>query len=297
MTSTDTTAQTPQEIDTYLAANWTEQMKVRTHLAWAKDTVRREAGQRKTSYAADAPWSGTYQEAVDACEANDTFTADSGTTYRSSAGKALDKVENLDQQLLALHLLAAPGEDEYRARRWNRYFLVNNASGHVHRERECSTCYDTTQFSWLPELSGCDEATMVAEYGEMACTVCFPNAPVHKGFGDGTSTLARYSAAEKAERKAAKEARQAAKAAKTLEPTLQFREVNGTWKVETVAAAKQSLRDAAVLLAGYGYDHQRAEAPRVKEEARRALLAKGMTQEEIDTIETRAVKTATKRGY
>ena len=55
---------------------------------------------------------------------------------------------------------------------WRRYFLVVNSNGHVHRERSCSTCYPTTQYAWLPALSDCNEAAMVAEYGSDACSVC-----------------------------------------------------------------------------------------------------------------------------
>ena len=66
------------------------------------------------------------------------------------------------------------------------------------------------------DLADCDEDEMVAQYGEMACTVCFPAAPTYKGFGDGTSSLARYSEAEQAARQAEKDAKAAAKAAKAI---------------------------------------------------------------------------------
>lgn len=81
----------------------------------------------------------------------------------------------------ALMTQAAPYEEEYDRRgRWSRYFRVLNGNGHVHRGRNCSTCYPTTRYGWLTTLSDCDEATMVAEYGHVACTVCFPDAPVEE---------------------------------------------------------------------------------------------------------------------
>ncbi len=62
---------------------------------------------------------------------------------------------------------------------WKRYYLVTSSIGHVHRERYCSTCYPSTAYAWLTELSDCDEGAMVEAWGEKACTICFPNAPTH----------------------------------------------------------------------------------------------------------------------
>jgi len=59
---------------------------------------------------------------------------------------------------------------------WSRFFLV--PMGHIHSSTSCSTCYVTTAFSWLPELSGLTEKDAVSEYGEILCSVCFPSAPV-----------------------------------------------------------------------------------------------------------------------
>lgn len=77
---------------------------------------------------------------------------------------------------------AAPYEAEYKSRSWNRYFLVKQANGHVHRGTHCTTCFLGTQYGWLTNLSDCDEGQMIEEYGEHACTVCFPNAPVNPFF-------------------------------------------------------------------------------------------------------------------
>jgi hypothetical protein len=82
-----------------------------------------------------------------------------------------------------------PYNEEFRRRPWLRYYLVTSSIGHVHRERDCSTCYFSTTYAWLVELADCDEAAMVAEYGTKACTVCFPDAP----------TLPGWAAAEKRE--------------------------------------------------------------------------------------------------
>jgi hypothetical protein len=61
---------------------------------------------------------------------------------------------------------------------WFRAWLVDNTSGHVHSSMDCSTCYPTTEFVWLPEYSGRTEPELIADARSMACTVCFSSAPV-----------------------------------------------------------------------------------------------------------------------
>jgi hypothetical protein len=83
---------------------------------------------------------------------------------------------------------------------WSRYWLVVNHDGHVHRDTNCSTTYPTTQWALPTNLSGMTEEEMIASVGMTACTVCFPEAPVHPEF---IRTLA-----ESEEEKAAKLAAQ-----------------------------------------------------------------------------------------
>lgn len=99
---------------------------------------------------------------------------------------------------------ADPFEAEYNLAPWKRYFLVTNNNGHVHREMNCSTCFFSTEYSWLVNLSDCNETEMVEQYGEMACTICFPAAPSMKGWGE-------YNKRQKAERAAVKAAAKAEK--------------------------------------------------------------------------------------
>lgn len=61
---------------------------------------------------------------------------------------------------------------------WNRYWLVDNTNGHIHHNRQCSSCFPTTVFAWLPDQSGMRSTDLVELAGEKACTVCFPDAPV-----------------------------------------------------------------------------------------------------------------------
>lgn len=84
-----------------------------------------------------------------------------------------EALTELGDQLADLHAA-------YRARRWDRYYLV--PGGHVHSSDRCSTCnrnWVATQFAWLPADSGRTGEEMIAEYGWSMCTVCFPAAPLH----------------------------------------------------------------------------------------------------------------------
>jgi len=68
-------------------------------------------------------------------------------------------------------------EDVRRASgNWQRFYLVTG--GHIHASRSCHTLRPSTNFGWLPELSGEDEESAVLAHGPLLCTVCFPSAPV-----------------------------------------------------------------------------------------------------------------------
>lgn len=72
-----------------------------------------------------------------------------------------------------------PYEAEFRRRGgWTRAYIVTNANGHVHKSMSCSTCYSTTQYSWLTEYSNAKEDKIVEDAGSSACTTCYPDAPV-----------------------------------------------------------------------------------------------------------------------
>lgn len=61
---------------------------------------------------------------------------------------------------------------------WSRFFLVTSSAGHIHSSMNCSTCYPTTRYGWLPEFSGRTEEEAVAELGPTLCSVCFKSAPL-----------------------------------------------------------------------------------------------------------------------
>lgn len=60
---------------------------------------------------------------------------------------------------------------------WSRAFLVRNSNGHIHKSRDCVTCFGTTQYVWLTEMSGRDELEIAYLAGEKACTICYAHAP------------------------------------------------------------------------------------------------------------------------
>lgn len=92
-------------------------------------------------------------------------------------------VAKLEQKIAELKEAERPFLEEWERRGgWSRAYLVTNADGHVHRTTNCSTCHMTTQFVWLPQLSGASDDEVIAEVGFKACTVCYPAAPTHPAF-------------------------------------------------------------------------------------------------------------------
>jgi hypothetical protein len=162
-------------------------------------------------------------------------------------------------------------DDEFRARGgWLRYFLVTNGNGHVHREMDCRTCYPTTEYAWLPALSDCDEGQMVEQYGEMACTVCFPEAPAHPAFQRSLE-----------ERKAA----EAAKAA-TECPGSRQGAINITYRYSTYGQCAVCGEGVAVTTNGNARTH-RPMSVRLAEEAAKEA-------EKVAKAEAAAARKATK---
>jgi hypothetical protein len=193
----DLTAQTPAEIDTALSEIYgriydarTEQIRYIDHIKSIRSHLARiEAGQRSYGY-------GTQADIV---------------TYQ-------DKVAALADLLGALYQECRPYDDEFNRRGgWTRAWLVDNAGGHVHNTMSCNTCFPTTKFGWLPQVSGLDEDEIVALAGQDACTVCYPSAPAEVLNNPGRLELPARKAARE-EREAAKAARQAAKIAKGITP-------------------------------------------------------------------------------
>lgn len=87
---------------------------------------------------------------------------------RAEAETMLAAAALLREAVAPLSTLAAAGQ-------WDRFNYV--PAGHVHRSY-CSTLRPTTEIYSLPEYSGATPAEVIEAAGEVACTVCFPGAPV-----------------------------------------------------------------------------------------------------------------------
>lgn len=128
----------------------------------------------------------------------------------SDVEKASAEINELMPKYVSAEAKISQCNDEFNRRGgWTRYWIVVNSNGHIHSTMNCTTCFSTTQFAWLPNLSGSTDAEVVELAGMSACTICFPDAPV--------DTRNRPSKIEEPAKKAAREEREqkaAEKAAK-----------------------------------------------------------------------------------
>lgn len=174
--ATDLSTLTPVEIDTFLSENYDARFKLHFQIRREESLIERLAARGHSTTSAEAELKELHVQYADLVEAS------------------------------------FPYYSEYDRRPWNRYFLVKNGNGHVHRGTDCTTCFATTQYGWLVELADCDESAMVEEWGERACTVCFPDAP--------TNPLYHRPARIDREARDAKDAEKAAKAAAKAEKAI-----------------------------------------------------------------------------
>lgn len=171
-------AATPAEIDSQLAELYRAEMKLRAAVKSAIESLHYMLGERSTGRTRKL-WPTTDQQAREAAEARRTEVPRS---YSRTFGDQLDKLAGIEAELAANLAEQAPLDAEYASRPWSRFLIV--AGGHIHSSRHCSTCNKgqyLTEFGWMPEMSGMDEAealVALAEKSFILCTVCFPNAPV-----------------------------------------------------------------------------------------------------------------------
>lgn len=271
MTATET-RRIAIETDTALAAQYEELVKLARTQTSAYGTLHRVIGDRRLGF---SKWALTDETAY--FEAS--HKVDEAEDPTGQIERALENLVAIETDIdLANERIAELDRIYADQGCWNRYFLVTNANGHVHRGMNCSTCLPTTEYAWLVELADCDEDAMVDEFGEKACTVCFPDLRTHPKI----KSPGRRDREAQAARQAEKDARADAKAAKNLTETEQFRNHMGD-RVTTVAAAKQALRDEVELKYYYGRGPHpwHAEAVEVAAKARAVLLARGVETDKI----------------
>lgn len=152
---------TPAECDTVLADLWYEQQKIRDHRKRVQARLDADVAERE-----HFEETGKYSNRYAVMSANN----------RASTERAIDLY---DSQLQDLREKIDPIEAEFNRRGgWSRFFLVKNTNGHVHSSMRCNTCFPDTQYGWLTDYSGMAEPAIVEEAGDMACSTCFPTAPV-----------------------------------------------------------------------------------------------------------------------
>lgn len=143
----------------------------------------------------------------------DEWSGDWEAVVKSSNKKVqaiLEEMKEVIAQLQKLYVELNSLNDIYQKLLWSRFYLVvGTGQGHIHKDMNCHSCYATTEYAWLPELSGDSEEEAVAAEGEILCTFCFPTAPVAwcEGVGRRTKEAKDAAAALKAERQAAKAAK------------------------------------------------------------------------------------------
>lgn len=165
------------EVDTALAALWSERAGVYARIEGYRDSIARMAGfktqyhgKRRVRDGNEAEWVSTLRDKL-ALGTIPSYEERNARGRLELLAEAKAEVVKLNERIDAL-------EDEYNAAPWSRFFLVQNHGGHIHSSMHCSTCHPTTRFGWLPTLSGLTEKDAVDEQGTILCSVCFPTAPV-----------------------------------------------------------------------------------------------------------------------
>jgi len=185
--------------------------------------------------------------------------------YSSYSQSGIDRIDaviaEIKSGIATAKAEAAPLHAEFTRRGgWTRAFLVlTSGKGHVHSSMNCSTCYSTTQYGWLPQVSGHDEAEIVSGAGSDACTVCFPSAPVETA---GARTILHSTEVDAQAARDERQAKRDAKAAKAAADALidpatskAIRDSSG-WEAKEKSATSDYVEAAAYLQAvAEGYPH------------------------------------------
>lgn len=171
------------EVDTALAALYERLRKVNADLESNKLTLARFAGVEPvyvTRNRREVRETAAELAATVAGLLADDKIAGYNKDY---ALRTLAKRETLLGERAAALAEKEPLDDEFAAKPWSRFFLVQNHGGHIHSSMFCSTCRPTTLFGWLPDLSGLTEKDAVEAHGPLLCSVCYPTAPVEWTIG------------------------------------------------------------------------------------------------------------------
>lgn len=189
-TQTDLSTWTPAEIDTELFRLYIEESTARTRAASARKALRDVVARDVLGRG----WKGTASDEevvayLDSIREKQSLGEEIGYNGRHAL-RMDEQIATEQRRADTAAREAEPYNAEYERRGgWTRAFLVIGSNGHVHSSMSCSTCFATgydgagnwregTKYHWDTDLSGHDEAQIIEEAGERACTVCYPSAPV-----------------------------------------------------------------------------------------------------------------------
>lgn len=273
----------PAEHDARQAVAMTERAKAQQDIERVAARMHRMAGDRYGYRGRTRVWAMSDADVL----ARLRERADDGDALDLTAGarpsQLIAQYAELTSELGRIGTSIVAMDATWRQDRWTRWIECLNSDGHIHSWFGCSTLRPATRLNWRTDLSGKTVQEAVAEFGPRLCSVCFPDAPVE--------LCQKKSDIEREARDAAKAAREEAKLIKNLRPDEQFRDARGDM-VTTVAACKQVLRDAIDAAHYYprSYEKDRGRHDAVTATARRVLLGRGVTQQEIGKIEANTRK-------
>lgn len=297
----------PVQFDTNLFALYQEHAKLERQLASLYDfAIHPMAGDRQHSngYGRGRSWDLSDEDALHAIIMLRHHGDQRVPSVFKVPSEVLAQADHLDNAITDLRDQISALEYVYQQNPWTRWFPCLNADGHVHSTFSgCPTVnrgQSDTQMGWATELSGTPVEVAVqmppVGLGPRLCSVCFPDAPV-----EHCRTLRDIT---RAEREAERARKAEAKFIKNLRPEemvfpdgSQFRDpYHG--RVTTVAGCKDALRVEVEFRdnLGRGEHRDHAESVKAADHATRILLARGVTQAEIDKIIDNAVKRNRKDG-
>jgi len=267
----------PLEFDTALAALHLKAQQLRDERARLINKLHFVARDKKVGTYGRRVWAKNLKEVIALLE------------HERRGHDVIAELATVDATHAALKAEIDAQNEIYRAAPWSRFILCLSHGGHIHNAIGCSTLHWDTPVEWHPELSGLSIEAAVNALGPTLCSVCFPSAPVE--WRRKRSDVEREaSAAERA-------AKAEAKFIKNLRDSEIFPDYH-QGRVTTVAGAKQALRDEVEFRDYFGHGKHPFHADSVKaaEQATKVLLARGVTQAEIDTIIERAIMKNRKDG-
>lgn len=155
----------PKEHDTKLAALYFDLDEAQRYLNRARARVINSAGIKEHRFGKDTKrgWGS-----------EDEYYPYDVAVERVKDKSLLGEVDHAEAETASLENQIFNLEAQYTG--WSRFFLVTSSQGHIHSSMRCHTCYDTTTYGWLPELSGKTSGEAVDELGPALCSSCFPGA-------------------------------------------------------------------------------------------------------------------------